>query len=72
MAQWRSALTGDQGAAGLSLTGVIALCPLAKHIYFSLVLVHPRKTCPFITERWLMGRKISNQTNKQDNEVLSK
>ena len=31
----------------------------------SLVLVQPRKTCPFITERILMGRKESNQTNKQ-------
>ena len=30
-----------------------------------LVLVQPRKTCPFITERLLMGRKESNQTNKQ-------
>ena len=31
----------------------------------SLVLVQPRKTRPFITERLLMGRKESNQTNKQ-------
>ena len=30
----------------------------------SLVLVQPRKTRPFITERLLMGRKGSNQTNK--------
>ena len=30
----------------------------------SLVLVRPRKTRPFITERLLMGRKESNQTNK--------
>ena len=29
-----------------------------------LVLVQPRKTRPFITERLLMGRKESNQTNK--------
>ena len=28
----------------------------------SLVLVQPRKTRPFITERLLMGRKESNQT----------
>ena len=28
------------------------------------VLVQPRKTRPFITERLLMGRKESNQTNK--------
>ena len=31
----------------------------------SLVLVQPRKTCPYITERLLMGRKESNQTNKR-------
>ena len=44
---------------------------LARHIYPSLVLVQPRKTRvqprktrPFITERSLMGRKESNQTNK--------
>ena len=32
--------------------------------YPSLVLVKPRKTRPYITERLLMGRKESNQTNK--------
>ena len=56
-------LTRDRGAAGLSLTGVIALCPCARHINPSLVLVQPRKTHPYITERLLMGRKESNQIN---------
>ena len=37
--------------------------PWARHIYPSLVLVQPRKTRPYITERLLMGRKESNQTN---------
>ena len=37
---------------------------LSKNINPSLVLVQPRKTCLFITERLLMGRKESNQTNK--------
>ena len=32
---------------------------LSKNINPSLVLVQPRKTCPFITERLLMGRKES-------------
>ena len=32
--------------------------------YPSLVLVQPRKTRPYITERLLMGRKESNQTKK--------
>ena len=39
---------------------------LSKNINPSLVLVQPRKTRPFITDRLLMGRKESNQTNKQD------
>ena len=38
---------------------------LSKNINPSLVLVQPRKTRSFITERLLMGRKKSNQTNKQ-------
>ena len=37
---------------------------LSKNINPSLVLVQPRKTCPFITERLLMGRKESNQTKR--------
>ena len=35
-------LTRDRGAAGSSLTGVTALCPLARHGNPSLVLVEPR------------------------------
>ena len=57
-------LTRDRGAAGSSLTGVTALF-LSKNINPSLVLLQPRKTRPFITESLLMGRKESNQTNKQ-------
>ena len=37
---------------------------LSNHVNPSLVLVQPRKTRPLITERLLMGRKKSNQTNK--------
>ena len=40
---------------------------LSKNINPSLVLVQPRKTRPFITERLLMGRKESNQTNTHKN-----
>ena len=43
---------------------------LSKNINPSLVLVQPRKTRPFITERLLMGRKESNQT-KQTKEIFS-
>ena len=39
--------------------------PWARPIYPSLVLVQPRKTRPCLTERWLMGCKESNQTNKK-------
>ena len=38
---------------------------LSKNMNPSLVLAQPRKTRPFIIERLLMGRKESNQTNKQ-------
>ena len=31
-----------------------------KNINPSSVLIQPRKTCPFITERLLVGRKESN------------
>ena len=41
---------------------------MSRLIYPSLVLVQPRKTCPWLTERLLMGRKESNQT-KQTNRV---
>ena len=54
--------TRDREAAGSSLTSVTALCPWARHINPSLVLVQPRKTLPFITERLLMECKESNQT----------
>ena len=38
---------------------------LSKNINPSLVLVQPRKTPPFITERLLMGPKEPNQTNNE-------
>ena len=59
-------LTPDWGAVSWSLTGDTALCPWARLINTSLVLVQPRKTCPYITERLLMGRKESNQTKQKE------
>ena len=44
---------------------------LSKNINPSLVLVQLRKTRPFIAERLLMGRKESNQTNKQTKVQIS-
>ena len=35
----------------------------------SSVLVQPRKTRPFITERLLMGRKESNQTKSNKSNI---
>ena len=62
-------MTRNRGAAGSSLTCVTALCSWARHISPSLVLVQPRKTRPYVTERLLMGSKESNQTNKQTIKV---
>ena len=53
---------------GGCLQFVIVVFPDHTQLLFFLVLVQPRKTCPFITERLLMGLKESNQikqTNKQ-------
>ena len=49
-------LTRDRGASPASW-----VVSLSKNIYPSLVLVQPRKTRPFITERLLMGHKESNK-----------
>ena len=49
-----------------SLTASLFCGPWARLVYPSLVLVQPRKTGPCLTERLLMGRRESNQTNKQN------
>ena len=43
---------------------------LEQDTYPSLVPVQPRKTRPCLTERLLMGRKESNQTNKIKQNTL--
>ena len=48
-------LTRDRRAADASLTGFTALCPWARHINPSLVLVQPRKNRPDVIERVLTG-----------------
>ena len=45
---------------------------LSKNINPSLVLVQPRKTSPFITERLLMRRKESNQTKQNQPQPQDK
>ena len=66
-AQWLSGrmLDSRPRGPGSSLTSVTALCPGARYIDPSLELVQPRKNRPYITERLLIGRKESKQTNKE-------
>ena len=63
-AQWLSGRVPDSRPKGLGFEPQWRHCVvfLSKNINPSLVLVQPRKTRPFITERLLMGRKESNQT----------
>ena len=66
-AQWLSGRVLDSRPKGSGLEPHRRHCvvSLSKNINPSLVLVQPRKTRPFITERLLMGHKESNQTNKR-------
>ena len=65
-AQWLSGRVLDSRPKGRGFEPHRRHCvvSLSMNINPSLVLVQPRKTRPFITERLLMGRKESNQTNK--------
>ena len=67
-AQWLSGRVLDSRPKGRGFEPHQRHCivSLSKNINPSLVLVQPRKTHPYITERLLMGRKESNQTNKQN------
>ena len=67
-AQWLSGRVLDLTPKSRGLEPHLRHCvvSLSKNINPSLVLVQPRKTRPFITERLLMGRKESNQTNKSN------
>ena len=64
--QWLSGRVLDSRPRGRGFEPHRRRCvvSLSKNIDPSLVLVQPRKNRPFITERVLMGRKESNQTNK--------
>ena len=64
-AQWLSAWLETKGPRDRASQASLPCGPWARHIYPSLVLLQPRKTRPCLTERLLMGRKESNQTNKQ-------
>ena len=71
-AQWLSGRVLDlrQRGRGLEPHRRHCVVSLNKNINPSLVLVQPRKARPFITERLLIGRKESNQTNKIMNEII--
>ena len=64
VAQWKSAWLETEGPRVRASPASLRCGPWARHIYPSLVLVQPRKTRPYITERLLMERKDSNQANK--------
>ena len=64
-AQWLSVWLETEGPRVWASPASLR-CVLEQDILInpSLVMVQPTKTCPYITERLLMGRKESNQTNK--------
>ena len=70
--QWLSGRVLDSRPRGCGFEPHRRHCDvsLSKNINPSLVLVQPRKTRPFITERLLMGCKESNQINNQTNQTL--
>ena len=65
-AQWLSGRVLDSRPKGRGFESHRRHCvvSLSKNINPSLELVQPRKTCPFITERLLMGRNRIN-SNKE-------
>ena len=65
-AQWLSGRVLDLRPKGHGFEPHRCHCvvSLSKNVNPSLVLVQPRKTRPYITERLLMGRKESNQTKQ--------
>ena len=65
-AQWLSGRVFDSRPRGSRFEPHWRHCvvSLSKNINPSLVLVQPRKTGPYITERLLMGRKESNETKQ--------
>ena len=73
-AQWLRCRVLDWRPRGRRFEPHWRLCivSLSKNINSSFVLVQPRKTYPYITERLLMGRKESNQTKNRLMALLKK
>ena len=61
--QWLSGRVLDSRLRGRGFEPHLRHCvvSLSKNINPSLILVQPRKTRPFVTEKLLMGRKESNK-----------
>ena len=53
----------------IDITGITALCSLARHIDPCLVLVQPRKTCPDITEK-IVDWDVKNQIKQTNLYIL--
>ena len=72
-AQWLSGRVLDSRPKGRGFEPHLRHCvvSLSKNINPSLVLVQPRKTRPFITEKLLMGRKETNQTKTSKSQEVS-
>ena len=72
-AQWLSGRVLDSRPKGRGFEPHRRHCvvSLSKNINPSLVLVQPRKTRPFITERLLLGHKETNQTNKLSDGLVA-
>ena len=73
-AQWLSGRVLDSKPRGIGFESHRRHCvvSLSKNINPSLVLVQPRKTRPFITERLLMGCKESNQTKQNKTKTSNR
>ena len=68
--QWLSGRVLDRRRGSRVLASQVSLhCVLEQDINPSLVLVQPRKTCPYITERLLMGLKESNKTTSVGSDI---
>ena len=72
-AQWLSGRVFDSRPRGRGFEphGRHCVVSLSKNINPSLVLVQPRKTRRFMTERLLMGRTESNQTKQKSTKATS-
>ena len=62
-------LKGAQWLSGRVLDSRLRVQASPASLRPSLVLVQPRKTRPFITERLLMGCKESNQTKNNNKRM---